>query len=88
MSKFSTNPKPAELPPDAQAFVDAMADAPRAPPSPGPQGRIQVAFRLPADVRVRLTRLSARMTMETGTRMTEQALFEEAIALLLKKHKG
>ena len=98
MTSFSRK-KPPTLPPEAKHFIDDAGTAPEqgehgtsglnrlseAPPAV-PLARIQVAFRLPAESRQRLARLATRISYERERRVTEQALFEEAIALLFERY--
>lgn len=70
------------LTPAAIAFVEAADDRPREP-----KAKVQVVFRLAPDTRSAITRLAAQRTLDTGRRVAEQALFEEAIGLLLAKYR-
>ena len=57
----------------------------KAPPK-APEYRQSVVARLPISQSIRLKKLALKLTEETYTRVTTQALLEQAVEDLLRKH--
>ena len=50
--------------------------------------RVQIAVRVTPEMRRRLTRLVAKMELDTGEKVTEQSLITGALEDLLTRHKA